>query len=97
MALHQPAHYDESWSEERIKSWLDRAPANGESAEFTVLWRAYQGMRPYDFERFVQLFCEYGRDINARSLQGETLTAIVSRHASSQDFLKILQDAGGEL
>ncbi len=95
MALQQPAHYDEPWSDERILSWLGRAGAAGESGDFSVLWRAYQGMRPYDFERFIQIYGDAGRDVNARSLLGETLTGIVSRHARGGVFLQILKDAGG--
>ncbi len=97
MALHQPAHYDETWSDERIQSWLGRAGASGESSDFSVLWRAYQGMRPYDFERFMQLYSAAGHDVNARSLLGETLTGIVSRHARGGVFLQILKDAGGSV
>lgn len=95
MALAQPAKYGEAWSDERIAAWLNLQPAAGENPDFHVLWRAYQGMRAYDFERFTQLFLEQGRDINAPGLGGECLTTVLSRHRCSEDFLHILIDAGG--
>ncbi|NNM52875.1 MAG: hypothetical protein HKM02_11750 [Pseudomonadales bacterium] len=95
MALAQPAKFGEAWSDERIASWLELLPAAGEDPDYHVLWRAYQGMRAHDFERFTQLFLEQGRNINALGLSGETLTSILSRHRCSEDFLHILVDAGG--
>ena len=51
----QPKVTDEVWDDERVKRFLDLQPS-GEDADFHVLVKAYRGMRPEDFERFLGFF-----------------------------------------
>jgi len=83
----QPSVTDEVWDDERVKSFLALEPYGDESADFHVLLKAYRGMRPADFERFLIFFMEAGRDINARDKRGRTLWDIIEKHRQGADFI----------
>lgn len=93
MGVTQPARFGEDWSDERVKGYLDRAPAPGENADFHVLMTAYKHMRPYDFERLVGFFLAAGRDLEARNAAGQTLLDIARGHPRSAEFVKVLEAA----
>lgn len=78
---------DEVWDDARVKGFLEMTPPVGESADFHVLVKAYRGMRPDDFERFLRFFVEAGRDMNARDNQGRTLWEVISNHRHAGEFL----------
>ena len=56
---------DEQWDDERVASFLEPRPGDGESADYAILLRAYQSMRDDDFARFVPMFVAAGRKIDA--------------------------------
>lgn len=93
MGVTQPARFGEDWSDERVRGYLDRAPAQGENADFHALVTAYKHMRPHDFERFVAFFLAADRDLDARNGAGLTLLDIVRTHPRSADFVKVLEAA----
>lgn len=90
MALSQPATFNEIWSDERIASFLTVTPPEQESADFHLLYHAYKHMRPSDFERFLVLFDEQGRDRAAQNRHGQSLAEILQSHPNAQDFLRLL-------
>lgn len=90
MALSQPAKFGESWSDERVRSYLDRQPPAGENADFHVLHTAYKHMREEDFERFLVYFKAAGRDVSARNSDGRSLLDLVREHPQSQIFVQLL-------
>jgi hypothetical protein len=92
MALSQPATFDETWSDERVASYLSRQPVTGENADFHVLMTAYKHMRAADFQRLLIMFKAAGRDVQARNQQGRSLLEIVREHPQSEDFVKLLSD-----
>jgi hypothetical protein len=85
---------DEVWTEDRVRGFLDLQPYGDESADFHVLFRAYQSMRPSDFELFVGFFLEKNRDINATNSAGETLLQLIADHRQADEFRAILKSAG---
>jgi hypothetical protein len=90
----QPAVRDEWWSDERVKTFLDMESSQDESPDFHVLQKAYRGMVPEAFERFVGFFLEAGRNINEANQQGATILKIVSEHRNSSEYADILKKAG---
>jgi hypothetical protein len=92
MALSQPATFDETWSDERVASYLSRQPVAGENADFHVLMTAYKHMRSTDFQRLLVMFKAAGRDVHARNLQGRSLLEIVREHPQSEAFVTLLSD-----
>lgn len=90
----QPAVRDEWWSDERVKSFLAMESADGLAPDFHVLQKAYRGMVPEAFGRFVTFFVEAGRNLNETNSHGETVLKIVSEHRNSGEYAKILKDAG---
>lgn len=84
----QPSVTDEVWDDERIRSFLDIEPGDSESADHHVLLKAYRGMRPEDFERFLKFFVEAGRDLDATDKSGRTLWEIIATHRHGAPFIE---------
>ncbi len=85
----QPSVTDEVWDDNRVKSFLALEPQSDQSADFHVLLRAYRGMRPADFERFLKFYIEAGRDLDAKDKTGRTLWDIISTHRQGAEFLAV--------
>lgn len=90
----QPATRNEEWSDERISAFLDLLPPEGVPADYHVLVKAYRGMLPEQFERFVPIFVAAGRDINAALSNGTTFLDHVSQHRRAGPYIEILKSAG---
>ncbi len=85
---------DEIWDDHRVKSFLELQhyvkeadEGASELADFHVLLKAYRGMRPEDFERFLVFFTEAKRNLDARDKQGRTLWQIIDRHRHAAPFI----------
>lgn len=85
----QPSVTDEVWDDDRVKQFLDIEPYGDESADFHVLLKAYRGMRPNDFERFLRFFVEAGRELDARDSRGRTLWDIIEHHRQGTEFVAL--------
>lgn len=92
----QLAVRDEWWTDERVKAFLDMQPAAGESADFHVLLKAYRGMVPEAYVRFIAFFMEARRNLNAPGPGGKTILQLASGHRNSGEYVKILRDAGAK-
>ena len=92
----QPAVRDEWWSDERVKNFLEMESSHDEAPDFHVLVKAYRGMVPEAFSRFITFFVESGRNINEQNRHGETILKIVSTHRNSAEYAKILEKAGAQ-
>lgn len=96
MAKEKEVVVDEVWTETRVREFLDVKPAEAIEADFHMLQKAYQQMRVDNFEQFVALFLQEGRNINARDPNGRTLLSYVQEHVKSSDYAAILQRNGAE-
>jgi hypothetical protein len=85
---------DEQWDEERIASFVEPRPGDGEKPDFQLLLRAYQSMRAPDFEQFIALFCAARRDINATGPDGKTILTVVEEHHYGHPYSEILRARG---
>ena len=92
----QRAVRDEFWTDERVHGFLSILPPEGVPADYHILLKAYRGMLPDAFERFVPFFIEAGHDINVKLVDGSTFLDHVSRHRKSAAYAEILEDAGAE-
>lgn len=92
----QRAVRDEFWTDERVHGFLSILPPEGVPADYHILLKAYRGMLPDAFERFVPFFIEAGHDINVKLEDGSTFLDHVSRHRKSAAYAEILEDAGAE-
>lgn len=90
----QPATRNEDWSDDRVKAFLDLEPPQGVPADYHVLVKAYRGMLPEHFERFVPFFVAAGRDINVKLTNGSTFLDHVSQHRAATPYIKVLEAAG---
>lgn len=92
----QPAVRDEFWTDERVHSFLSILPPEDVPADYHILLKAYRGMLPDAFERFVPFFIEAEHDINVKLKDGSTFLDHVSRHRKSTAYAQILEEAGAE-
>ena len=90
----QPKVEDEQWSDERIKGFLSLKPLDGSSHDYHVLLQAYQHMTPAFFGRFLDMFVAKGCDLNAKSVDGNTILELVSEHRRSVAYLEALKAKG---
>ncbi len=90
----QPAKFNEEWSDERVKSWLDVQPYFDAPVAYTLLLRAYEAMPEGPFERFLNYFVETDFDINACNDDGQTFLDRVARHAQAGAYMDMLRAAG---
>lgn len=84
----QPKVVDEIWDDERVQAFLSLQPG-GDDADFHVLTKAYRGMRPTDFERFLRFFIAAGRNLHATDRKGRTLWQIIAKHRQGEAFIHI--------
>ena len=92
----QPAVRDEWWSDERVQSFLELDTSHDEAPDFHILQKAYRGMVPEAFSRFIQFFIDAGRNLNEANMHGETILKIVLEHRNSGEYRKILEKAGAK-
>lgn len=84
----------EDLSETKVALFLDMQPYGNENADFHVLLKAYRGLPPDAFSRFMQLFKDSGRDLNAKSLNGQTILDVARQNVRHPEFVEILQAFG---
>lgn len=90
----QLAVTDEWFTDERVKTFLDMQPVDGENSDYHVLLKAYRGMVPEAFTRFVEFFVAAGRDLNAPGPGGKTILTLISQHRQGGEYAQILKDSG---
>lgn len=90
----QKATRDETWSDERVQSFLAFEAPEGMPRDYYLLMKAYRGMLPDLFERFVAFFVAQGHDINTKLDNGSTFLDLVSQHRKSTEYASILVNAG---
>lgn len=81
---------DEIWDDERIESFLSKAPMGDENPDFSRLLHAYRSMRVEDFARFLARYKDQGGDIGVTDKSGRTLAQTIQSHSKSAEFLKVL-------
>ena len=86
----QPQVTDAVWDDDRVKSFLTMEAYEG-NADFHLLMRAYRGMRPADFGRFLPFFIDAKHDLDATDDQGRTLWSIIKGHRQGADFIALRQ------
>jgi hypothetical protein len=96
MAKDKEVIVDEVWTEARIRDFLDVKPAEAIEADFHALLKAYQQMRADDFEKFVAMFIEQGRNVNVCNPQGRTVLSYIHEHAKSGEYAQILMQHGAQ-
>lgn len=90
----QPATRNELWSDERVKAFLKLQAPDGIPVDYHILLKAYRGMLPDTFERFVGFFVADGHDLNVRLEDGSTILDHILQHRKSTAYADILRAAG---
>jgi hypothetical protein len=80
----------ELWTEDHLKTYLDFNTYDGTDPDFHCLYRAYTRMNTAAFEQFVALFKAEGRNVEAKNLQGQTLSELASEHTQGKAYSEVL-------
>ena len=86
----------EDLDETKVARFLEMQPYGDENADFHVLIKAYRGLPADAFERFLQLFRDSGRDINAKDAKGRTLLQLAQENVRHPEYVNILKQFGAE-
>ncbi|HVK98688.1 MAG TPA: PA4642 family protein [Dongiaceae bacterium] len=86
----------EDLDETKVARYLDMQPIGAENADFHVLTKAYRGLPLEAFERFLQMFRDAGRDINARDSKGRTLLQLAQENRSHLEYVDVLKKFGAQ-
>lgn len=92
----QKAVRDEFWTDERVRSFLTMQAPEGTPGDYHILLRAYRGMLPDTFARFVEFFVSEGHDINARLSNNTTILDHILQHRKSAAYAQVLEAAGAQ-
>jgi len=92
----QLAVTDEWWSDERVRSYLTMERSDGERPDYHILIKAYRGMVPEAFGRFVQFFVEEGRNVNEVGPDGRTAVQMMALHRNAVEYIDVLKAAGAQ-
>ena len=84
----------EELDEIKVARFLEIEPYGEENADFHMLLKAYRGLPPEPFGRFLQMFCDSGRDINAKGLEGRSLLEVARQNIRHEEYVGILQEFG---
>ncbi len=85
----------EVWDDARVQSFLARGGVSAaDGGSYDTLLRAYQGMRPDDFERFLAEYVAAGGKLDFPGPDGRTLAQYVSTHRHGAPFVEALVAAG---
>jgi hypothetical protein len=90
----QRAVTDEWWSDERVQTFLDVQTQDGVAEDYHALLKAYRGMVPEAFERFIEFFVQDGRNLNEPGPEGRSILAVMEQHRNAGDYIRILKQAG---
>lgn len=86
----------ETFSDERVKGFLNGTPPAGVAADYYLLERAYRGMNEENFLTFIRFFVEADKDLNAKNPQGLTIYQVISQHRHGGEYLDALKGAGAK-
>lgn len=84
----------EELDETKVARYLDMQPAGDENADFHVLTKAYRGLPPEAFGRFLDLFIAAGRNINAHDTKGRTFLKTILGNVSQTAYVEIARGHG---
>lgn len=83
-------------SDDKIREYLSSVPYDDENADFHILTKAYRGLPPDGFRRFVTIFVEEGGDINGTDSKGHTFLEAIRRFKRHPEYIDILESAGAQ-
>ena len=83
----------EEISDEQIKLFLAVEPADDTPASLHKLVKAYRGLRPDDFERFVGFFVAAGYDLAATDAQGHDFVALIQDQRNAEPYIEVIKAA----
>ncbi|MFL0810156.1 MAG: PA4642 family protein [Agarilytica sp.] len=86
----------ETFSDDRVKEFLNVTAVGDTDPNFTALERAYRGMKADNFATFVKFFVEEGKNINCTNADGESFLQVISQHRHADPYMSALKSNGAK-
>ena len=86
----------ETFSDERIATFLNFPAPAGINPDYHVLEKAYRGMRGENFATFVNMFVEAGKDLDALGPTGKTFLQVIKTHRNAEEYIIALEAVGAK-
>lgn len=81
----------EEITDDVIKVFLMAEPADDTPASLHKLIKAYRGLRPDDFKRFLGFFLKAGHSLNERDAGGNTFLDLIQTHRQAQPYIEAVK------
>ena len=82
--------------EDKVRAFLDYQPYEDDHADFHILTKAYRGLPPHEFERFISIYKEAGHGLNPVNAAGTSFIDSISANTSQLEYIELLKAAGAE-
>lgn len=86
----------ETFSDDRVREFLNVTNVGETDPDFTALERAYRGMKADNFATFLKFFAEEGRNINCTNAEGQTFLQNISDHRHAGPYIESLKAHGAK-
>jgi hypothetical protein len=87
----------EELDEIKVRRFLDMQPQQDENADFHILTKAYRGLPPEPFARFMDMYLAEGYTLNPSNKQGVTFLDSIRAHKSQQAYVDILESLSAKI
>ncbi|BCE00529.1 PA4642 family protein [Marinicellulosiphila megalodicopiae] len=82
---------EEVFSQSQIESYLECKTYDEADAQFVMLEKAYRSMPLEHFEKFLDVFLAKGYNLNAKNVDGQTISELMIPNKAFQDYLNAIQ------
>lgn len=80
-------------SEATLQAFLELEPFGDDNPDFHCLTKAYRGLPPHEFERFIDIYKAAGRPLNPANAHGVEFIDSISMNEAHQEYIAIMHSA----
>lgn len=98
MAKEKEPEYDTDWTDEMIERFLTATQRDGDEndPDFDAAIYAFRFLPGWVFPRYVKMFIDSGKNVNAKNVKGETILQYFKKYPRATEFIEQWQAIGGQ-
>ena len=81
----------EQWDAAHFEAFFTLKSHDQSDRDFVILEKAYRSMPIALFEQFLEMFVARQHNLQAKNKSGQTLAAIIAKHAQSGEYLQAIE------
>lgn len=82
-------------ADHQVQMFLNFEPVDATPPALHKLIKAYRGLRPHDFARFLVFFKEAGYDLDARDEHGQDFIDLIKDQRYADEYIELVSEARG--